>query len=172
MIAGDGDPAYVAKLREAAAAGEARARIVFEGWVSGDARLSLLRHATLFALPSSQENFGIALVEAMACGTPAVVSPGVNLAPDIDAAQAGWIVPREPAELAGALGRILGDRAALTERRTRARGFAAAYRWSTVADSLVKMYQGVLAGRASAHSHLRRVADGTYGAAPGAGVDT
>ncbi len=55
---------------------QARSRIVFEGWVSGDARFSLLRHATLFALLSSQENFGVALVEALACGMPAIVSPG------------------------------------------------------------------------------------------------
>jgi glycosyltransferase involved in cell wall biosynthesis len=171
VIAGDGDAAYVAKLREAAAAGDARSRIVFEGWVSGETRLSLLRHAALFALPSTQENFGVALVEAMACGTPSAVTPGVNLSPDIEAAQAGWIVPNDPSGLADALATILGDRPALAERRARARAFAGPYRWSAVAAALVTLYQEILSSRAAVHHHLDRVAGAPYRAVPGARVD-
>jgi glycosyltransferase involved in cell wall biosynthesis len=171
VIAGDGDAGYVSKLRQAADAGEARSRIVFEGWVSGEARLSLLRHATLFALPSSQENFGVALVEALACGTPAVVTREVNLATDIEAGQAGWIVPRDPAGLAEALGRLMGDRTALAERRARARAFAGPFRWSAVAESLVTLYQEILSGRAATNRHLDSVAEARYGAWPGASAD-
>ena len=72
--------------------GAAASLIAFEGWAGGEARRALLAQAGIFALPSSQENFGVAMVEAMAAGTPVVITPGVNLAPEIDAAGAGWIV--------------------------------------------------------------------------------
>ena len=171
IIAGDGDASYVSKLRTAAAAGEARSRIVFEGWVSGDARFSLLRHATLFALLSSQENFGVALVEALACGTPAIVTREVNLATDIETSQAGWIVPRDPAGLAEALGRVMRDRAALADRRARARTFAGSFRWGSVAATLTGLYEDILSRRAATSRHLGKIADAPYRAWPGESTD-
>jgi glycosyltransferase involved in cell wall biosynthesis len=51
------------------------------------------RGARLFALPSHQENFGLAVAEAMAAGVPVLVSPAVNLANDILAHGAGWVAP-------------------------------------------------------------------------------
>jgi glycosyltransferase involved in cell wall biosynthesis len=167
IIAGDGDEDYVSKLKQAAESGEGRSRIVFEGWVAGDARMSLLRHATLFAMPSAQENFGIAVVEALACGVPVIVSPAVNLASDIEKHQAGWIVPRDRAALAEALGRLMTDRAALAERRTHARAFAERFRWSAVADSLVRLYEDVLSRREAVARHVEALTDAEYRANPG-----
>jgi glycosyltransferase involved in cell wall biosynthesis len=167
IIAGDGDAGYVSRLKEAAEKGEGRSRIVFEGWVNGDARLSLLRHATLFALPSLQENFGVAVVEALACGVPVIVSPAVNLASDIEKHQAGWIVPRERAALADSLGRVMTDRAALVERRAHARAFAGQFRWSAVAESLLRLYEDVLSRRAAVARHVDAVRDAAYRAGPG-----
>ncbi|HYN10673.1 MAG TPA: glycosyltransferase [Vicinamibacterales bacterium] len=165
VIAGDGDPAYVAKLREAASNGAGKSRIAFEGWVTGESRLSLLRHASLFALPSSQENFGIAVVEALACGVPAIVSPEVNLASEIEANQAGWIVPRDRTALAEGLGRAIADPAGIVERRVRARAFADRYRWSTVGEALLRLYDDILSRRAAVDRHLGAVTNEAYRAA-------
>ncbi len=170
VIAGDGEPSYVAKLRQMAESGEGRSRIAFEGWVSGDARLELLRHASLFALPSTQENFGIAVVEAMACGSPVLVSPNVNLASDIDATDTGWVVPRDRTALADALGRILADRAGLVARRGGARAFAGPFRWSSVAQALEHLYKEILTSRAAVDKHAGDVA-ASYRAWPGARTD-
>jgi glycosyltransferase involved in cell wall biosynthesis len=167
VIAGDGDAGYVSKLRDAASNGPARSRIAFEGWVTGDARLSVLRHAGLFVLPSSQENFGVAIVEALACGVPAIVSPEVNIATDIDASQAGWILPRERAALAEGLARVIADPTALAERRVRARAFADRYRWSRVGAALLKLYDDILSRRAAADRHFDAVTNEAYRAARG-----
>ena len=47
--------------------------------------------ADAFVLPSHQENFGIAVVEALACGLPVLISDKVNIWPDIVHDQAGIV---------------------------------------------------------------------------------
>jgi glycosyltransferase involved in cell wall biosynthesis len=44
-------------------------------------------------LPSHQENFGIAVAEALSCGKPVLLSDQVNIAPDIDRDDAGLMEP-------------------------------------------------------------------------------
>jgi glycosyltransferase involved in cell wall biosynthesis len=167
VIAGDGEESYVARLKQAAEQGEGRSRITFEGWVNGEERLTLLRDASLFVLPSSQENFGIAVVEALASGVPVIVSPEVNLAPDIEAHEAGWVFPRDRQALAEGLARVMVDRTALTERRRKARQFAGRFRWSTVAEAMQQLYADILHTRAAVHQHLEAVTDADYRAARG-----
>lgn len=53
--------------------------IVFVGMLTGDAKWGALYHAEAFILPSHQENFGIAVVEALACGTPVLISNKINI---------------------------------------------------------------------------------------------
>ena len=144
VIAGDGPERYVDSLRRLAQAGAARDRIEFRGWVSGAERRALLQDARLFALPSLQENFGIALVEAMASGVPAVVCPGVNLAADLELAGAGWVSERTRTALAETLHTAMSSSAALDRRSVCARTFARRFHWAEVADRLKSMYDSVL----------------------------
>jgi glycosyltransferase involved in cell wall biosynthesis len=143
-IAGDGDPAYVAELRRLAEAGPARSRIVFHGWVQGEARAALFRRAGVFALPSHSENFGIAVVEAMANGVPVIVSPGVNLAPDIESHGAGWVVPRDVARWQQALQHAMRDDDEIGRRGQHARALAERFRWSAVGGRLAALYDHTL----------------------------
>jgi len=144
VIAGDGDRDYLAALGRAAAAGRAASRISFVGWVSGRDRLDLLRTAKLFVAPSHQENFGLALIEALASATPVIVSPGVNLARDIDAAGAGWVCDAPRVSLSHLLRTALASEEALRTKGARARRYAERFRWPAVANALVKMYGDVL----------------------------
>jgi len=143
-IAGDGHPAYVAGLRRLADAGPARGRIVFHGWVQGERRAALFRRASVFALPSHQENFGISIVEAMANGVPVIVSPGVNLAPDIEASGAGWVIARHTAAWRDALRSAMGDAPELARRGVNARELAERFRWSAVGGRLAGLYDQIL----------------------------
>lgn len=149
VIAGDGDERYVDTLRAAAAQGPGRDRISFSGWLDGPARVERLRQSSLFVLPSHQENFGIAVAEAMAVGTPVVVSPDVNLAPDIEAGEAGWIVARDAGDVSLTLAAAMGDEAERARRGARAQQVAARFRWPEVAAELSRVYAGLL--RTSRH---------------------
>jgi glycosyltransferase involved in cell wall biosynthesis len=145
VIAGDGPPEYVSSLKAKAGGSE---RIVFTGWVEGERKEKLLRGASLFALPSYQENFGLSALEAMACGVPVLVTPEVNLAPEIEAAKAGWIVERE--NLGRGLDGLLADVTDRTNRGKAALEFARRYSWDKTATELIKLYEEV---RCSTKSH-------------------
>jgi glycosyltransferase involved in cell wall biosynthesis len=72
--------------------------VVWTGMLTGDLKWGALRAAEVFVLPSHQENFGIAVVEALACGTPVLISHEVNIWREIVEAGAGLA---EPDTLAG-----------------------------------------------------------------------
>ena len=70
-------------------------RVIRLNTVTGALKAQLLAGATLFALSSEHENFGIAPLEALAAGTPVVLSPAVGLTRDAVAAGVGFSVPLE-----------------------------------------------------------------------------
>ena len=104
VIAGDGEAGAVSqRSRRLLPTGRPRRAIEFVGWVAASARSRCFAGAELFALPSHQENFGIAVVEAMACGMPVAGQPGVNLAADIDGTAPGGSATRRAPAFAQAL---------------------------------------------------------------------
>jgi glycosyltransferase involved in cell wall biosynthesis len=140
VIAGDGPAGLVGHLKSLAAQGPARDRITFSGWVSGTQKVDLFRRASLFALPSHQENFGISAAEAMASAVPVLVTPGVNLARDVDHAGAGWVVGEPAASVAAGLVTAMRDAAERECRGRQARSIAERFRWKNVGRSLAELY--------------------------------
>ncbi len=102
-------------------------RVLFTGMLNGTARLLPLADAALLALPSFHENFGLAVVEALAMGCPVVVSDQVNLHREIAAAGVGLVTPTEVPALAAALRRYLRDEGARSAAAGRAVAFARAH---------------------------------------------
>jgi len=66
-------------------------RVLWPGMLSGELKWGALRSADAFALISHQENFGIAVVEALACGTPVIISDQVNIWREIAGHDAGMV---------------------------------------------------------------------------------
>lgn len=65
--------------------------VLFTGMLTGDAKWGALYSCEAFILPSHQENFGIAVVEAMACSKPVLITNQVNIHKEIKSAGAGLI---------------------------------------------------------------------------------
>jgi glycosyltransferase involved in cell wall biosynthesis len=91
IMAGTSDGAYVRKLMILAEQYGLANRITWTGHISGDLKWGAFHTAEAFVLPSHQENFGIAVSEALACGTPVLISNRVNIWREIYADGAGLI---------------------------------------------------------------------------------
>ena len=112
VVAGDGEPEYVAGLRaEAERIGLGTDRILWTGFIDGSEKMAALAAATIFVLPSYSENFGIAAAEALAAGIPSVLTDQVALAADAAETDSALVVRCNQLELAHAIDRLLTDRA-------------------------------------------------------------
>jgi len=96
VIAGPcADEAYLEHLKRMVPSASG---ITFTGMLAGKRKWGAFSAADAFILPSHQENFGIAVVEALACGTPVLISNKVNIWREIAADEAGYV---ESDELTG-----------------------------------------------------------------------
>ena len=148
VIAGDGPPEYVRKLKDLAGS---HPRLLFTGWVDGERKNALLGCASLLALPSHQENFGLCVMEALSQSVPVLVSPGVNLAPEIVTANAGWIAAIDKEALTAKLAEALSDKAELAKRGRAGQQMSRQYSWENAAKQLVQLYREMANGRADLH---------------------
>lgn len=93
VIAGPGMETNYGKSLKSIAQNQPSTRntVTFTGMVSGDFKWATLYNCDAFVLPSHQENFGIAVVEALACGRPVLISDKVNIWREIKEANCGLI---------------------------------------------------------------------------------
>lgn len=108
-IAGSGDPAYCQRLRAMVERLSLQDRVHWHGFVEGNAKQQLLQGADCFVLPSHSENFGIAVLEALAAGLPVVTTPGVALAESLQPHQVGWVIPPVPECWTDCLAKVLAQ---------------------------------------------------------------
>jgi glycosyltransferase involved in cell wall biosynthesis len=114
--------------------------VAFIGILRGEDLRAALSAATVWALPSKTENFGSAVIEAMAAGVPVVISREVNVASDIDRSNAGVVCPRTPQAFAAAIGSLLDCEMRRVALSRNARRFAQRYDWHAIAPQLLEMY--------------------------------
>jgi glycosyltransferase involved in cell wall biosynthesis len=152
VIVGHADPPpYAAEMRQLAQARNLAGQIVFTGPLFGRDKLAALADADLWVLPSHTENFGMALVEAMLCGLPVITTQNVGVGEEVARAEAGLIVAPTPAEVAGAMARLLDDPAERRRLGANGRRLARAkYSLEAVGAQLEQAYYRVLAGAAPA----------------------
>ncbi len=92
-LAGPGSSSYIDELKRLVRESEISDRVHWLGMLRDDRKWGAFRSAEAFILPSHQENFGIAVAEAMACSTPVLISDQVNIWREINASKGGLVQP-------------------------------------------------------------------------------
>jgi glycosyltransferase involved in cell wall biosynthesis len=147
VIAGNDEEDYQSFLEQLAQRCGVAGRVAYTGAVHGDSKWDLIRSADLFVMPSYSENFGLAALEAMACGRPVVVTPDVGLARDISEAGAGLVVSNEPGVLGPALAQLLTAPEQRERMAEAARTAADRFSWKTIAAQMETVYTGCIRER-------------------------
>lgn len=145
LLVGPSEDGYATRLADLAERLAVRDRVHFVGMVGGEVKHSLYQAASLYALPSRHENFGLALVEAMACGAPTLTTRAVNIWPEVQRYGA-TIVDGTVDGLAEGLRACLGD---LEDARRRAiEGRGALREWldpTSLGRQYAELYREIVA---------------------------
>jgi len=140
VLAGDGPNEYVSQLKRKVKA----EKVLFTGWLEGERKNAVLGRASLLALPSHQENFGLCVMEALSHSVPVLVSPNVNLATEIASANAGWVAAIDKDALTEKLAEVLRDEEELKRRGRAGKQLSQKYSWENAAGDLAKLYREIL----------------------------
>lgn len=89
VFAGPDSDGYQEELEKIAQSKGVQDRVIWTGMLSGDQKYGAFYASDAFVLPSHQENFGIAVAEALSCGAPVLISRQVNIWQEIVEAGAG-----------------------------------------------------------------------------------
>jgi len=144
VLAGNDEQNLLPALRSRIAARNLTNRFIAPGMVTGERKLDLLGRADLFVLPSIGEGLSMATLEALASGTPAIISSECNL-PIVAEAGAGAVVGRSAGEFADALSRFLEDPAMLEQASERAYVLARdRFSWAPILERLEAIYAEAL----------------------------
>lgn len=143
LVIGDGPE--LPALRRAARDLGLEDRIEFAGQLAPAQALRELATAHVMALPSEDEAFGVAYVEALACGIPAIGLATEGGPAEIASLGGGMLLvpPRDPAALADAIRRALGDRELAAQAR---RSAVEHFSWQRCGRDTVAAYRDALAG--------------------------
>jgi glycosyltransferase involved in cell wall biosynthesis len=145
IVAGNADAAFESSLRRLAENASVADAIDWVGFVSGAVKQELLARADVFVLPSYSENFGVAVVEAMAAGLPVVISDQTGIHPVITQHRAGLVTACSIPSVSAALIQILADPAGRLAMGERGRRVALTeFSISAVSEKLIDLYQSIL----------------------------
>ena len=124
----------------------ARRAVIFPGYVPDEELPLWYSAADVLAYPSLYEGFGLPPLEAMACGTPVVVS-NVSSLPEVVGDAALLVDPDDISELTVALWRLLTDEGLRAEMREKGLKRAAHFSWEKAARETLAVYLKVGEGQ-------------------------
>ena len=139
LIAGPGDDSYVRQLKSLTSRLGLDDHTEFLGMVRGIEKRSLFQLSDVFVLPTYQENFGLVIAEAMACGTPVVTTRGTDIWREIERGGAR-IADMNPESLATQMRGFLTDKE--TRDRVGQQGFQFLRQWLD-SDDVINGYEQV-----------------------------
>jgi glycosyltransferase involved in cell wall biosynthesis len=142
------DPDYEEKIKSQIDNSCLRSHTTITGFVTGELKSALLQAADIFVLPSYYENFGIAVAEAMAAGTPVIISDQVHICQDVHESESGWVSKLEVPTLTELLRIALQNPCECQRRGLRAKEYALQhYSWDAIARQMIEAYENILVHR-------------------------
>jgi len=150
VIAGPDEAGCIKQMRIWLAEEGILDRVSFTGMLFGNDKLAAFNDADVFVLSSYTENFGIALVEAMACGMPVVISDRVNIWREIADAEAGLVTKCNADDVYKGMSMLYKDRDLRVKLGHNARELVAErYSWDKNIDLMIDVYARIIKGKLS-----------------------
>ncbi len=116
-------------------------RVQIPGSIYGDEKIGALHGASCFALTSLNEGFSVAILEALACGLPVVISENCYF-PEVEEAEAGIVANLSPRSITTALEQICSNSDLATSMGENARTLAENfYHWEAIAEKMKALYE-------------------------------
>jgi glycosyltransferase involved in cell wall biosynthesis len=112
------------------------------GYVTDSELRALYEHAVCLVYPSLYEGFGLPPLEAMACGCPVITSRAASL-PEVCGEAALYCDPRDPADIAQAMRRVLGSEELRRDLRQRGLERSSQFRWSGSGEAVLSVLEEV-----------------------------
>lgn len=145
VLAGNGSKEYEAEIESLVVSNGIRDRTYLAGFVAGERKDLFLQGSDLFALTSHSENFGVAVLEAMACGLPVLLTPGVALATVVKEYQLGYIAELDVTAITQAVDSYLSHPQKACDMGTSARQLVLEkYTWEQIAAQMQHLYTNIL----------------------------
>lgn len=145
VLAGSGSPEYEAEIESLLEKNNIRNRTHIAGFVRGEIKDLLIQGSDLFALTSHSENFGVAVLEALAAGLPVIVTPGVALASVVQENQLGYVTQLDVSAIASAIENYFINPQQAKEISARAYQFIQEnYTWDNIATKMIKAYTTII----------------------------
>lgn len=143
-IAGSGNKA--GKYKEQVKGLNLEDKVFFDGRIPNTSVPSYINQMDVYLALSRFESFGVAIVEAMACEVPVVVSNVGGLSEVVDNNVTGFIVPKEnPYEAAVAVEKIISDKKIAVEMgRMGRQRVENLYQWDKNVDNMINIYTNIL----------------------------
>ena len=146
LVDGVPDPELADVIARAEALGIAE-DVIFRGSAPQDILPDYYAAATVAAVPSRYESFGLVAVEAMACGLPVVASRAGGLKFTVEDGRSGLLVPPEtPRAFASALSRVIRDAGLRSSLQVGARQAAIRFSWYAVGPAMLNLYERLAEG--------------------------
>jgi glycosyltransferase involved in cell wall biosynthesis len=153
VLVGSGAPSFEGQVRSSVIDLGLDGLVIFAGFLDGQMKQAALYDADLFVLPSYDENFGIAVVEAMAMGLPVLISDQVGIHRDVQEYEAGLVTRCNAGEIAEALSTLLDDESLRHRMGENGRRLVQEkFTWSQVGHELLKLYRSILASKIQTRS--------------------
>lgn len=145
VIAGPDSNGYGRKVREWARQSVSKRHIHFFGYLEETAVREALTDASMLALPSYTESFGMTVIEAMACSTPVVISKNVHIHREVEQAQAGFVTGESAGSLSAAMSSLIGAPEMAGKMGDAGRQLVMQhYTWNSIIEKLTTEYDAII----------------------------